>query len=305
MTVTNDNSDEARVPSAASDSPAPGGSGGFVLPFDPLRLLSAALRKWYWILLSALVVGGLAAAGGRYKFEPVFTATAQLMRQESGGTFRASELGEPFKPRQVSVATLVSLMKSPAVLQHVSEQTEPKLSPRAILGGLTLTPERNTDLITVAYKSSRSEPAALRTLNLFGAEVVRLVREMQAQEAADVNRLLKQQIVKAEADLRAINQELLTFSQEAGVVSVDKEIDAYLRKQGELDLKYEVARIDYETLDLKIRALEKELAEHNPLRERVQLAQEQLADLRTHYTHANPLVEEQKERVAALEKQPK
>ena len=275
---------------------------GFELPFDPLRLLAAVLRQWFWILLSGVGLAGLAGLGGYFKFEPQFTASAQFMRQEPSGSFRASDSGEPFKPRQLSVATLVSFMKSPAVLQRVSEQSQPRLSPRAVLGGLTITPERSTDLISVSFKSSRSDQTALRVLNLFGAEVVRLTREMQAQEAIEVNRLLRQQLSKADEELRKINQELLAFAKEAGLVNVDKEIDAYLGKLGNLDLRYETTRIDYETFDLKIRALEKELSEHNPLGERVEAAREKLAELRGQFTDTNPMVDEQKDRVAELEK---
>ena len=310
MTARNDMpaSDRATAP-AASPAAVPEGNSatpakaGLELPFDPLRLVAAVLRKWYWIALCGAVLAAGMGALGYHKFDSQFTATAQLMRQESAGTFRASELGEPFKPRQLSVPTLVSLMKSPAVLLGVSEQTQPRLSAGAILRGLTITPERNTDLITVAFKSSRSGAAALRVLNLFGAEVVRLTRELQAQEATEVNRLLKQQLAKTDEELHKINEELLAFSKEAGVISVDKEMDAYLGQLGNVEIRFEAARIEYETLDMKIHALEKELAEHNPLVERVQAAREKLAALRAEFTERNPSVEDQKEVVADLEKQ--
>ena len=291
------------VLTAPDESAPPPGKPGFELPFDPLRLVAAVIRKWYWILLCGLGLGALAGLLGHSKFEASYTASAQLMRQESSGTFRASELGEPFKPRQLSMPTLVSFMKSPAVLQGVSEQTRPHLSAPAILGGLTITPERNTDLITITFKSSRGAQAALQVLNLFGAEVVRLTRQLQEQEAAEVNRLLKQQLAKSDEELRRINEELLSFSKESGVVSVDKEIEAYLAKLGNLDLRFETTRIDQETLDLKIHALEKELSEHNPLAERAQVARDQLAELRGKFTDTNPVVVEQKDRVAELEKE--
>jgi uncharacterized protein involved in exopolysaccharide biosynthesis len=275
---------------------------GFQLPFDPVRLVAAVCRRWVWVLVSGLAAGGLAGVSGYFKLEPQFTASAQLMRQEPAGTFRASQLGEPFKPRQLSVPTLVSLMRSPAVLQATSELTQPRLSVRAILAGLTINPERNTDLISVSFRSSRSDQAAMRVVNLFGTEVVRLTREMQGQEAAEVNRLLRKQVAKTEEDLREVNSELLAFSKDAGLIDVDKEIDAYLRKLGELDLRHEAARIDYETLDLRIAALEKELSEHNPVLERVRVARDRLSELLTQFTEANPLVAEQRERLAAAER---
>lgn len=291
-----DHSPEAMYPRAS-------GSVGLALPFDPLRLVGAVLMKWKWIFCVGLVCAIVAGGVGWQQFEPQFTASAQLMRQEASGSFRASEIGESFKPRQLSVSTLVSYMKSPAVLLRVSEQTQPKLSVRAILAGLTITPERNTDLISLSFKSSRSDQAAMRTLNLFGTEVVRLTREMQGQEAAEVNRLLKQQVNKTDGEMMEINRELLAFAKETGLVSADKEMDAALRQLGELDLKYETMRIDHDTLDLRILALEKQLAELNPLVEQLLAARAKLAELRAQYTDENPLVDEQMDRVIDLEKQ--
>jgi len=281
---------------ASGQMPVQQGGG---LPFDPRRLPAALLRRWLLILL---VGGSLAAVGGLagfFKLTASYRAGAQLMRQESSANFRASELGEPFKPRQLSVPTLVSFMKSPAVLQRVAEHAQ--LPARSIGGGLTITPERNTDLITLGFVSTRSAQTSVRVLNAFGNEVVRLTKDMQSQEATDVNRLLKRQLTKAESDLRDVNRELLEFSREAGLINVDKEIDAYLRNLGDLDMRYETMRIEYETLDLKISALERELVASNPQLERVQIAREKLGELLLQYTDANPLVQEQRAVLAELE----
>ncbi len=223
------------------------------------------------------------------------------MRQEPSPTFRASELGEPFKPRQLTVPTLVSFIKSPAVLQRVAEQMQVPVS--AVSQGLAVAPERNTDLIGVAFASSRSPELAVKTLNAFGQEVVRLTRDMQAQEASAMNRLLQRQLARSEEELRAINREQLDFEKQAGIVDTDKEIDAYLRSLGDLDMRTESLRIDNETLDLKIQDLERELAANNPFTEQLQVAKEKLAGLLHDYTPANPLVEEQKSLVMELEAQ--
>ena len=294
------------VPNDALTSPAPETPSGPApvkkgagLPFDPWRLLAALLRRWCLILIAGAALAALGGLAGFLKFTTGYKAGAQLMRQESSANFRASELGEPFKPRQLSVPTLVSFMKSPAVLQRVAEQAQ--LPARAIAGGLTITPERNTDLITLSVASTRSAQTAVRVLNAFGNEVVRLTKDMQSQEATEVNRLLKRQLAKAEDDLRAVNRELLDFSRQAGLINVDKEIDAYLRSLGDMDMRYETTRIEYETLDLKINALERELAASNPQAERVQVAREKLTEMLQQYTEANPLVQEQKAAVAELE----
>jgi len=252
-----------------------------------------------WITLSSALLGLLAAGGGYSLLTTKYSGGAQLMREETSATFRASEQGEPFKPRSLSVPTLVSFMKSPAVLQRVAEQTQ--LPARSISGGLTITPERKTDLINITFVTTRSPQLVVRVLNAFGHEVVRLTREMQMQEAADMNRLLKRQLAKVDEDLKAVNREALEFARQADLISMDKEIDAYLRSLGDLDLRLETMRIDYETLDLKTGALERELATNNPLAGKLEAARERLAELQQQYTDANPIVEEQKAVLAELE----
>jgi len=280
----------------------PGGPG---LPFDPVRLIGALARQWMLVLCCGIVVGGLSFLVGMAKFKAQYTVSANLMRQETAGSYRASDVGDAFKPRQLSAATVVSLSKSSAILQRVSDQTHPKMTPRAILGGLTVLPERNTDIIHMTFQSSRSPQEAVAILNLIGTGIVALTRDMQAREAAEVNRFLKGQLQKTEAELQNTKQQLIAYSKESGVIDVDKEIDSEFRMLGDLDLRYESARIELETLDLRIHALEKEVAQHNPVSERLEVERDRLGELRQGYTAANPLVQEQEERVAALEKQAK
>ena len=64
------------------------------MPLDPLRLVAAILRRWWMMVVAGAVLALLAGALGYKKFTASYKATAQLIRQESSATFRASELGE-------------------------------------------------------------------------------------------------------------------------------------------------------------------------------------------------------------------
>ena len=57
---------------------------------------------------------------GRYLLEDV-----QLIRREVSTTIRASQLGDAFKPRQVTVGTVVSVMQSPKLLARVGTLAHP------------------------------------------------------------------------------------------------------------------------------------------------------------------------------------
>ena len=284
---------------AASSAPRPA-SGPAV---DPLRVLGALVRGWKTIVLGGVVVCGLGYGIGRLKFGALYTATANLMRQEAAGTYRVAETADSVKPRQLSTPTVVSLMKSPTLLQRVSTQTHPPLTARAIAGGLTITPERNTDLIHVSFQSTRSPQNAVGTLNLIGAEVVRLTRDMQVQEAANANKFLKDQLHKADEDLREVNQQLLTFVNEAGLIDADRELDTDLRLLDDLNRRAENLRLDLESLELRLHALETELAHHNPIADRLLTARDRLKDLHQRLGETNALVEQQISQIAILEQE--
>lgn len=288
---------------AGGEQPATEEAEAAGLPFDPFRLVGAILRGWPVVVVATLALTALGLLGGMVKVKANFTATASLMRQETTGAYRASDVGEAYKPRQVSTPTLISLMKSPALMMRVSERTQPHLSAREIVSALTITPERSTDLSRLTFVSSRSPQAAVNALNLIGDEVIHLTCEMQSQEAASINNFLSGQLAKTEDELRKVNEQLLSFSRQSGLIDADKEIDADLRTLGDLELRCEGIRIEQETLDLRIQSLEKEVLKFNPLAERLQVEHNRLIELEQIYTASNPLVVDQQERVVELEKE--
>jgi protein involved in polysaccharide export with SLBB domain/uncharacterized protein involved in exopolysaccharide biosynthesis len=273
------------------------------LPFDPFRVIGALWRSGRRILFITTLFAAFGFGLGLMRFKNLFVASTTLIRQETPNTFQARETGEAFKPNQLTASTLVSVMHSPALLKHVAQQFDPPLSP-VILGlKLTVTPERNTDVITIAYEGWESREATESVLNTYAKEVIRMTRDFQAQEAVQVNRVLKEQLSTIDVELAKAGQSVLDYSKEAGIVSADKETDAYLRQVGDLSLKYESTRIEFETFDLKIDSLEAELARHNPVAAKLQQARDDLNNLLIRYTDANPAVIEQKSRVAEVEKE--
>lgn len=276
---------------------------GLKLPFDPLRVLDALIRHWLIIVAVGLVCGTLGVTFSLFHFRDEYSAGLHLIRQEPPNAFRASESGESFKPRTLAVPTLVSIMRSPTLLQRATEGADAKVTPGTLLAGLNLVPERNTDLIRIEFKTAASANVAALVLNRYAHGVVELTREMQSEEAATVARFLQQQIARTDEDLDKVNSELLTYGREVQLFNADKEFDAYLRKQSDLDLKYETTRIEFETIGLRIAANEAELAKNSPGSSKLQTARDELTSMLARFTEANPLVKEQRAKVEAIEKQ--
>jgi protein involved in polysaccharide export with SLBB domain/uncharacterized protein involved in exopolysaccharide biosynthesis len=283
----------------AEPAPAPAASK---LPFDPLRLVAALWKNLPWIILCGLIFAGIGFGLGYLRFKNLYSASTSLIRQELPNTFQASESGESFKPKQLTVGTLVSVLRSPSLLKKVSAQTHPTVPAGMLAMKLTVTPERNTDVIRVEYEGWNTAEATANVLNVYGDAVVQLTRDLQAQEAVQVNKVLVQQIATIDTELVKVGESILEFSKEAQLVSADKETDAYLRQLGDLSLKYETMRIDFETIDLKLESLQSELARHNPAAAKLQEARNELNNLLVRYTEANPVVSEQRARIAAMEK---
>ncbi|MCP5519267.1 MAG: polysaccharide biosynthesis/export family protein [Verrucomicrobiales bacterium] len=282
-------------PGSAETGPGPS------LPFDPIRVVVAAARWWLVMLVSGVALAALAALAGWLRFDSHFTATVQLIRRELPNSFRASDLGESFKPRQFSTATITAMMRSPGLLAKVSARAQPRLSGRELQRRLVITPERNTDLITISFEGDHGREASAAVINDYAHEVVELTRALQTQEAAELSRFLGEQVVKVERELAEAAQDLLEFSQRTGFISADKEAEAYLRSLNDADARLQSTRLEREALNYQIAAAERELAQQNPLKVQLTEARQTLDALLVQYTAANPLVRAQETRIEALE----
>lgn len=295
--------DEARDSDLAAEQPAQAGAKGTKLPFDPLRLIDALVRSWLFIGIAGAVCALAGMGAAMHHFRDAYSASLQLIRQEPPNAFRASDSGENFKPRTLSVQTLVSVMRSPSVLQRATEGSGSKVTPDALFGGLKITPEKGTDLIEIEFKTYASARVAAEVLNRYAKEVVDVTRDMQSEEAGAVAKFLEQQIARTDEELDRVSAEILAYGRDAKLLNADKEFDAYLRKQSELELKYETTRIEYETVGLRIAANEAALAKNSPGTSKLQVARDELIMMLAKFTDENPIVKEQRAKVAALERQ--
>ncbi len=276
---------------------------GKSLPFDPLRLVSAVLRNWKWLPLAGVACAVPLFVFTIFKFHTSFTTTVQLIRREVSTTIRQSQFGEAFKPRQVTAGTVVSVMQSPKLLEKAGSAAHPRISGDALLRRLTIKPERETDLINITLTGSGSAQATADLVNTYAAAVVALTAQMQSEEAAELDKFLRDQISRSDAELELVNKELLEFSRSSDFYGADREVEAYLRELGHAELDLQTAKTDLQTTDFRLGSVERELAQQNPLAMRLSQARQELNNLRTTYADANPIVMDAQEKVGALEKQ--
>ena len=302
---------EARpVSSIASDRPVTGPvitseekEPEFALPVDPWRLLGGVWkrRRWLWLALGAGVALGLGV--GLFKARTRYIVSVQLIKRDTPSTFRTSEVGEAFRPRQLSGGTLLGAAASDNVLQAVARKSTPPVTVQELQGGIELKEQRNTDFVFLTLSGFRSPAATVDLANLWAAEVVQFTRELQSQESREMRQFLQQQVESTDVELRRVNDQILEFSKREDLVDVNKQIDSYLRSFEEVDLKYETARINLETIEFKISGVQEELKRQSPISEKLRTARSELEALRARYTDENPLVGEKLETVKGLQKQ--
>lgn len=288
----------AETDSAPEATPA----SALKLPFDPLRLIDALVRRWLMMLLVGGACAGVMMGIGLVRFETLHTAKAQLIKQELVA-FRQSETGETFKPNDLSLPTLTSMMYSGAVTAKACELLAQKYDEHALRAGLIVVPERNTNLLNLSMTTNRSPEAALDMLGGYINAVLDVSRDMQREEATSMKKFLQLQIDRTERDLMKVNEELLAYGREAQLIDADKQMDAWLGELGNFSLKYETLKLDHETLDVRIQGVERELAKVDTNAARMDNARRELAELRVRYTDEHPAVQESRDKLAAMQKE--
>lgn len=292
---------EAVAPLALDAAPERHPRKSFTLPFDPLRVIDAIHSCRWMVILSAGIFAIGAGIVGFTIFNPHHIAEAQLIKQGPGNSFRQSEGGDPYQPRETSVSTLMTLMRSGVLMEKTATLMEGTVSESELREGLTIISERNTDILRISLNSDVSSAVAAKTLQHYISEVLTLTRDLQQHDAGEMNRVLQSQITQTNRDLLKMDQELLDYARREGIIDADKQTDAWLGELGSYALKLETIRLDFETVDLKISGIERELAKVSPAAAKLQTAREELAQLQLRYTEAHPTVLAAAELVKAQE----
>jgi uncharacterized protein involved in exopolysaccharide biosynthesis len=290
---------DAQAPSAQPAAPSPAAGPAFV--FDPFRLAGALLERYRWVLAAAAAGLLVFLALGFLRARDRYEASARLIKREPPNAFRAGEIGDPYKPRTLSSATLVASALSDNVLARVAAQAEPPLSLGMLRLSSTAAELRGTDFLQLTIRHTVSAQAASDLVNLWAKEIVEFSRDLQSRESREVRTYLQQQLEATDADLNRVNQDILDYSRRQNIIDAERQTDALLRQLSDLDLRYETARIDLQTIEFKLKALESELAHYSVSDDRLVSVRNELRDALSRYTEQNPVVQNLRAKIAALE----
>jgi capsular polysaccharide biosynthesis protein len=285
----------ASVPLAASAAGNPELPTGPSL--DPHRLLGALRLRRSWIIRGALIGAVLGLVFGIFRAQTRWEVTVQLIKRDTPTSFSIGTDGNPYRPREFTVATLVTAATSHTVLERVAAKSKPPVSADLLRYCVKVEEEKKTDFLTLTVSGYNSAQATADLANLWAQEVVNFPKDVQAAESREIREALNAQLVRNQTELKRLDQQSLEVPRE------EVQLDTYLHSQGDIELKIDSTRIEVESLDSEIATLRSQLILQSPLADTLREAKSDLEQAMARYTEENPLVIEKRQKIASIEKQ--
>lgn len=267
---------------------------------DPVRIATGLKERRRPILLTAAGVAGGAFLAGYFLSN--YHARVTLVPRDASSAFVAALDGEPYRPRELTPATLVRLMESPELARRVAAKTMPGMAVNALTGRVQAEAIDGTDLVALAI-AGKDRQELVELANLCANEAVSLTRELQLAEAARMNTFCREKLAAMDQELQQANTALVKFQSETKLLDPDAEKQSHIKNLGEVLSRADNLRIEADLLEVQVSALQAELVQQSPIAQKLAAARSELSDLLTRLTEAHPTVQSQHREIAELERQ--
>jgi len=268
--------------------------------FDSARIAFALKERRRAVFLTAGALAVLSFLAGYFLSD--FHARVTLVARDASTAFVAGLEGEPYRPRQLTPATLVNLMESAELARRAAARMRPPMAVEALAGRVRAEAIRNTDLVALTV-SGKNQRELVSLANVCAEEAVNLTKEWQLAEAARMNKFCVEKLAVMDKELQQASAALVKFQGETKLVDPDAEKQSHVKSLGEVMSRFDNLRIEAELLEVQVAALQDELTQQNPIAQKLAAARSKLSDLLTRLTEAHPTVQAQRKEIVELEKQ--
>ncbi len=234
-------------------------------------------HRWHWLVIGAIIFGGLCLALGGFVVHQKFTASAELLRYESPGQ------SDFLKASPLTPDTFAALIMSPDLLRRVGERVQPPIPPDKFVKLLKVDPQPESEIVKV-YLSAPTAQEAVNLANNYANEVVAYTKALQASQA---EQLAKNYLIKQLADM---DQQVEELSDRFRALAVPPSITNKLAEVG-----------------TNVNALGQSFATSlqpgvgaQQLQEQLGKAIAELSTLLVSFTDDNPLVQAKRQQIASL-----
>src|SRR6266481_1691751 len=162
-------------------------------------VVGALTHRWHWLAIGAILFGAGFFELGSWYFKPKFTASAQLLRDDTSSEF--------FKQTPITPETFAGLLRSPELLRRVGAQADPPIPPEKLTKCIKIEPEPDSDLVKVQLAASDPHEA-VDLLNEFLKQAVDFTKDFQKSQAAKLsNDYLNKQVAQMDSDIKVLQEQ--------------------------------------------------------------------------------------------------
>lgn len=173
--------------------------------FMDLRQYAMLLWQWIWLIALAAVLAFVAAYIVSIRMTPVYQASTSLLVNEAP-TNRTTDYSS-VQTSQVMARTYAAMMTDRPVLDGVISQLKLSVTSESLKKSITVTPQRDTQLITMTVENTNPQLAA-DIANTLVVVFTQRIQDLQSSRYALSKDSLKQQVADMETQIRDTNTAL-------------------------------------------------------------------------------------------------
>jgi polysaccharide biosynthesis transport protein len=297
----------------------------------PLSHYLWILRRQWWKILTFVTIAAVSTLVVSERLTPVYesTATVDVDRQMPSGIIGQEANKTTSNDADQFLATQVKLIQSDSVLRPVADQFNLRVDDKpdatasasrsaaahdapVILKQLKVTRPANTYLLLIAYRSTNPQLAADVANGVTNSYLDHSYR-IRFQSSAKLASFMEQQIDELKAKMERSGAALVQFEKELNVINPEEKTSILSSRLLQLNTEYtnaQTERVRKETAFLSVNSGTMEAAQVSsqgeslkPLAQRLDEAQQKLADVKTHFGPNHPEYKKADTQVAEIERQ--
>ncbi len=234
-----------------------------------LRRYFSLFRKWLWlIVLGALVAGGIAYAVNRAS-TPIYRSTLTLLVNQATGNSLTTDYTSVITSQQLA-KTYGELLKKRPTLETVIRNLDLNILVERLASQVTVTPVRDTTLLTVSVEDPDSARAAT-IANEIGKVFVAQIQEMQRSRFSSSEGNLSEQLQVLKDQIAATQSQLDAAKAAASVkpdeiTRLESALVQYQNSYANLLKSYEDLRLAQTRLTDSVTVAEAAMPANSPVR---------------------------------------
>ncbi len=211
------------------------------------------------VTLIALVITTLFVVMAFLTLHHSWKAQAVLIKRDHGDLFTVGQFGQPYKPQEFGMKTLLSTVMLPSVMREAIRRSKVDISLESFAKLVTVqVAEKESNVFIVSLKWENADGASKIANNL--AEVfLESNRKVKRNDAEQVVNHYQSQLDFATKSLNKFEAEMLEFKRSSGIVNIDLQTQAVITKMADIEEKLQNEQAFLHVMDESRIRLEKNI----------------------------------------------